>query len=278
MYKKIIKKCNKIAEDEDIELRQCYSSTIKKLAVDQRFRNHPKNQGKAKKADKKVKTIAGRLVRDIERKLNANSKYNGDLLIMKRVLQQKRSDKNKIYSLHEPEVKCISKGKEHKKYEFGNKVSIMSTKNTGVIIAAVSCANEYDGHTLEKTIEQQQRMTEHQVKATYVDRGYRGIHEVLGTKVSSPKMNSTDSKSYKNKLRKGFRRRAAIEPIISHLKSNYRINRNYYKGITGDAINVMLAAAAWNFKRMINKWKKNPLFDLIRLIIMQLNPKYYLSA
>lgn len=278
LYKKIIKKCNKIAAKENIDLRQSYRDTVKKISIDQRFRNHPRNKGKAIKADRKIKTIAGRLVRDVERKLTANSKYHEDIVIMKKVLEQTRYDNNKIYSLHEPDVKCISKGKEHKKYEFGNKVSIMSTKNSGVIIGAVSCANEYDGHTLERTLEQQRRLTMHQVEATYVDRGYKGIQEVLGTKVYSPKVKSTDSKSHKNKLKKGFRRRAAIEPIISHLKSNYRLNRNYYKGITGDAINVMLAAAAWNFKRMINKWKENPLIEFIRLIFNQLSSKHHLAA
>ena len=61
----------------------------------------------------------------------------------------------------------------------------------------------------------------------------------------------------KQKLRKGFKRRAAIEPRIGHLKQDHRLGRNFYSGIKGDNINVMLAAAAMNFKRMMNKWSRH---------------------
>ena len=37
-------------------------------------------------------------------------------------------------SLHEPQVKCFSKGKEHKKFEFGSKGSLLTTQTTGVIV------------------------------------------------------------------------------------------------------------------------------------------------
>lgn len=66
LHRKIIKKCIAIANEQGIELRQSYSRVLKKLLMDQRFRTHPKNKGKAKRADKKVKTIAGRLVRELE--------------------------------------------------------------------------------------------------------------------------------------------------------------------------------------------------------------------
>jgi IS5 family transposase len=95
--------------------------------MDQRFGNHPKNNGKARKADKKVKTIAGRLVRELERKLLPDL-YQNTLALFNKVLAQKKSDTGKIYSLNEPQVSCISKGKEHKKYEFGSKVSLSLQK------------------------------------------------------------------------------------------------------------------------------------------------------
>jgi IS5 family transposase len=111
LHNKIIKKCKAIAEQEQLPVRQTYTRVLKKLRIDQRFRNHPKNKAKARKADKKVKTIAGRLVRELERNLPPNSKYQADLNLYKQVLAQTRWSKNKIYSLHEPEVCCISKGK-----------------------------------------------------------------------------------------------------------------------------------------------------------------------
>lgn len=256
LHKKIIKKCSQIAEREQIAVRQTYTRTLKKLSRDQRFRTHPKNKAKARKADRKIKTIAGRLVRELERKL-PHSMYQSDLDLFKRVLGQKRTDKDKIYSLHEPDTCCISKGKEHKKYEFGNKASIVRT-TTGVIVGAMGFRNPYDGHTLEPALQQVKRMLGRLPKSATVDRGYRGVSKVEETQILLPKPPSKGQSRYMtNKLRKAHCKRAAIEPIISHVKHDHRMERNFYKGIVGDNINIMLAAAAFNFKRMLNKWKSS---------------------
>lgn len=278
LHRKIIKKCIAIADEQDIELRQSYTWVLKKLLMDQRFRNHPKNKGKARKADKKVKTIAGRLVRELERKLPP-SLYQDTLTLFKEVLAQKKTDSNKIYSLHEPHVQCISKGKEHKKYEFGSKVSIITTKNTGVIIGAINIEkNVHDSKTLQPALDQQQRLTGIILKNNFVDRGYRGVKEVLGTKIIIPDSPGKERTCYeKQKLRKGFKRRAAIEPKIGHLKQDHRLSRNFYKGIKGDNNNVMLAAAGMNFKRMMNKWKLNPplfLFRFFQTLLLFIKTQY----
>ena len=258
LHRKIIKKCHAIVGKEGLELRQSYTRTLKRLGIDQRFRSHPKNGKKARLADRKVKTIAGILVRELGRKLTPDQ-YAGELALFSKVLKQKQKDKNKIYSLHEPDVKCISKGKEHKKYEFGSKVSITVTRNSGVIIGALNIpGNDYDGHTLKAAIEQQQRLTGHVLKEVAVDRGYRGTSLVSGTQDHTPKPYSKKLSTYlRAKRRKGFSRRAAIEPKIGHLKADHRLSRNFYKGIKGDdPAYAGLAAAAMNFKRMMNIWKK----------------------
>jgi IS5 family transposase len=267
LHRKIIKKCIAIAEEQGIEQRQTYRRILKKLLMDQRFRNHPKNKGKARKADKKVKTIAGRLVRELERKLPPGL-HQTILALFKQVLAQKKTDTNKIYSLHEPHVQCISKGKEHKKYEFGSKVSIITTQKTGVIIGAINIEkNIHDSKTLEPAIKQQQRLTGIILKDNFVDRGYRGVKEVLGTKITIPDSPGKKRTAYeKQQLRKGFKRRAAIEPKIGHLKQDHRLSRNFYKGIKGDNRIVMLAAAAMNFKRMMNIYKQMFFDFFIRLI------------
>ncbi len=267
LHRKIIKKCIAIADKQSIELRQSYTRTLKRLLMDGRFRNHPKNKGKAKKADKKIKTIAGRLVRELERKLQP-SLHQSTLTLFKNVLAQKKTDTNKIYSLHEPHVQCISKGKEHKKYEFGSKVSIITTKNTGVIIGAINFEkNTHDSKTLQPAIEQQQRLSGTILKNNFVDRGYRGVKEVLGTKIIIPDKPGKHRTPYeKQKLRKGFKRRAAIEPRIGHLKQDHRLSRNFYSGIKGDNINVMLAAAGMNLKRMMNIYKEMFFDFFIRMI------------
>ena len=268
LAKKVIKRCRKIAAKNRLELRQSYRRTLKRLSHDQRFRNHPRNKDKARRADRKVRTIAGRLVRDVERKLGTRvDAYQNELDLYKRVLAQKKSDKNKIYSLHEVDVQCISKGKEHKQYEFSNKVSITRT-GTGVIVGALGFRNEFDGHTLDKAIEQVERMTGRAPRNGICDRGYRGRNKVRDTVIHIPKPFSKALSTYqKNKERKYFRKRAGIEPVIGHLKEDHRLSRNYYKGITGDEINVMLAAAGFNFKRMMNKWKSSFWLFLERVLL-----------
>tara|TARA_B100000508_G_scaffold136287_1_gene129120 strand:- start:424 stop:1752 length:1329 start_codon:yes stop_codon:yes gene_type:complete len=275
LHKKIIHKCLAIAKKEGLPVRQTYTRTLKKLAVDQRFRNHPKNKAKAKKADRKVTTIAGRLVRELQRNLEPGSIYLADMELFNRVLAQKRTSKNKIYSLHEPETQCISKGKEHKKYEFGNKASFVKTQS-GVLVGALGFRNEFDGHTLEPALEQTKRLVGKAPKKAVVDRGYRGQKHIGETQILLPKPfnNKTQTTYQQNKLKQAHRKRAAIEPVIGHLKTDHRLGRNYYKGIEGDNINIMLAAAAFNFKRMMNKWKASfcPFFQELYNILE--SPKY----
>ena len=257
LHKKIITKCQQIASQEQLPVRQSYTQTLKKLSRDQRFRNHPKNKAKARKADKKIKTIAGRLVRELERNLPPDSKHLLKLELYKKVLAQKRADKDKIYSLHEPETCCISKGKEHKKYEFGNKASFVKT-SSGVIVGAMGFRNEYDGHTLEAALKQVGDLVGKLPKLATVDRGYRGKNQIGETQILIPKPPKKNiSRHQANKLRKLHRKRASIEPVIGHIKQDHRLNSNFYKGIVGDNINIMLAAAAFNFKRMMNKWKSS---------------------
>ena len=153
LHKKIIGKVQKIVKALNLSMRQSYTFVLKAIYRDQRFRNHPKNRKKAIKADKRLRTIAERLVRELERNLGENRQYDELLSIFKKILSQRRNSSNKIYSIHEPEVQCISKGKEHKKYEFENKVSIIRT-TTGIILGATSFRNEYDRHTIEKSLEQ----------------------------------------------------------------------------------------------------------------------------
>ncbi|MEG0453960.1 MAG: IS5 family transposase [Bacteroides sp.] len=249
LHKKIISKVQKIVKELNLPMRQSYTFVLKDIYRAQRFRNHPKNRKKAIRADKRLRTIAGRLVRELERNLGENRQYDELLSTFKKILLQRRNSCHKIYSIHEPDVQCISKGKEHKKYEFGNKVSIIRS-TTGVILGAVSFRNEYDGHTIDKSLEQVRRLTGKSIKRLAGDRGYRGKKEINGTQILIPDTPKAKDTYYQRKKKhKLFCKRAGIEPTIGHLKTDYRLGRNFYKGLFGDAINVMLAAAAYNFKR-----------------------------
>lgn len=249
LHKKIIRKVLSIVRERHLPLRQSYTFILKRLFRDQRFRNHPKNHSKALRADRRLRTIAGRLVRELRRNLKDCHDFDDMLSLFERVLAQRRGAKEKIYSLHEPEVRCISKGKEHKKYEFGNKVSIIRSRD-GLILGAKSFRNEYDGHTIEESLKQVERITGRGIRKLAGDRGYRGRKEINGTRILIPDVpKAKDSYYTRKKKHRLFCKRAGIEPTIGHLKSDHRLGRNFYKGVFGDAVNVLLAAAAYNFKR-----------------------------
>ena len=244
LHKKIVGKVLKIVKELNLPLRQSYTFILKGIYRDLRFRNHPKNRKKALKADKRLRTITGRLVRELKRNLGENRAYDELLSIFEKILLQRRNSPHKIYSIHEPDVQCISKGKEHKKYEFGNKVSIIRSA-TGVILGASSFRNEYDGHTIQKSLEQVFRLTGKSIKRLAGDRGYRGKKEINGTQILIPDTPKAKDTSYQRKKKHQlFCKRAGIEPTIGHLKTDHRLGRNFYKGILGDAINVLLACSS----------------------------------
>jgi IS5 family transposase len=264
LAKKIIDKTSEIANKEGIKQRQSYKFVSKKLVRESNARS-PRAFRRAKKARKKIQTIAGRVVRELRRKLSPESlkKHQEKIEIYERVLKQKRGDRNKIYSLHALEVACIAKGKAHKKYEFGSKVSFATSQKSNVIMAAVNFSgNPNDSKTLEKSLEQQERMTGVRPKRAYVDRGYRR-KKVGETRIHTPDNGVGKSNYEKAKARKSFRRRAAIEPIIGHTKDDHRMRRNYLKGEVGDAINAMLAASAFNFRSWMRKARAEIIFVLI---------------
>ncbi len=257
LQKRIIDKVVKMAKEEGIQLRQTYTRTLPQLMIEQRFRKHPKRKKKANAAARKIKTIAGRVVRDLDKKMNLEQKllYTNDLEIFKKVLAQKRNTPNKIYSLHELHVKCIAKGKEAKEYEFGNKSSLVKTRKSGIIVGAMAFTdNVYDGDTLKPQLDQVKRLTGNLPKVAIVDRGYRGRSQINDTQICTPKPLPKNATEYqKHKTRERFRSRAGIEPVIGHLKHDHRMLRNYLKGTEGDKINTLLAAAAFNLKKMLNR-------------------------
>lgn len=278
LYKKIADKCVAIAEEEGVKLRQSYRRTVKKLILDQRFRNHPRNFKKAQRSTRKLKTIAGRLVRDLGRKLPQGvlTYYDELFDIFNRVLDQTRNSPNKIYSIHEPQVYCIGKGKAHKKYEFGAKASIAVTKDSGVIVGAVSHPeNIHDSKTLVEVISQSSELRGQCPTVAICDKGYRGKSKVGETRILIPKPSGKRATAYqRQKARKRFRRRAGIEPIIGHLKFDFRMIRNYLKGSAGDSINLMLAAAAFNFKKWMREIAELFFSFLLHLLLLVLPVRY----
>jgi IS5 family transposase len=239
-----------------ISLRQNYNRLSRNLLCQQSRYAHARQMKRARSCVRKLKTYLGRVVRDIERKCHQPNKNLQSLLqIGNRLLAQKRNDKHKVYSVHEPAVECISKGKAHKKYEFGCKVSVAATNRGGWFVGAQALhGNPYDGHTLADTLTQVTRIAMTPEKV-YVDQGYRG-HGVTG-----------DCEIHVDKRRRGrtaksvwrwMKRRASIEPGIGHLKREHRMDRSRLKGMAGDRINAILSAAGMNFRKLL-RFMEEPL-------------------
>ena len=189
------------------------------------------------------------------------------MIIFNLVLQQKRSDKNKIYSLHEPSVSCIAKGKEAKKFEFGNKSSLVVTKHSRIIIGAIAFeGNPYDGHTLDAQLDQVERLTGKLPRVAIVDRGCRGRKAIDETETCTPgKLKASATPYQKQKVRKRFRARAGIEPIIGHVKHDHRMKRNFLSGVIGDQINTILAATGFNLMKKLRKIKEGIFVFIFKL-------------
>ena len=271
LCKKVIDKCNKTAKRLDIKLRRSYTRESKQLLRDTYNGKHPKRFKQANKARRRLKTIANAQLRDLERKLSdyQRSTFQEKLELYKRAVNQKKTDKDKVYSLHKPFTKCIAKGKAHKPYEFGNKVGIITTSRKGrKIITAVKAflGNPFDGHTIEPLLNQMENNELRLPKEIIYDRGGKGKVCIKGVKILTPdKVKKTDTVYQKQRKRKKFRSRAGIEPIIGHLKTDYRMAQNYLLDETGIQINALMAATAWNLKKMMEilKEKVDRLFRLI---------------
>jgi IS5 family transposase len=241
----------KAAKRIGLPLRQSYER-VSKLALAKNGRYaHARQLARAKREQRRLRTYLGRVIRDIERKLPQAhaARMNKLLEIAKRILTQQRHDKNKVYSMHAPETECISKGKAHKKYEFGVKVSVVSTSRESFVVGMQALpGNPYDGHTLKASLNQVERLTGRLPKEAYVDRGYKG-HGVNDTDVWIAGARRGVTPSIKKKLK----RRNAVEPVIGHMKNDGRLGRSFLKGMAGDAINALLCGAGHNLRKILRQ-------------------------
>lgn len=251
LYDRARERLVKAARERGIDLRQNYNRKAKKLLLQQSRYAHAKQMKRAKKCTKSLKTYLGRVLRDIERKCPAPDTELSKLLETgTRIYLQKRNDKNKVYSVHAPEVECISKGKAHKRYEFGCKVSVAATSRGGWFVGAMAKhGNPYDGHTLADALEQVERICRKPMQV-FVDQGYRGHNYQGDIEVHVDKrQRGRTAKS----LWRWMKRRAAVEPSIGHLKCEHRMDRNRLKGEEGDRFNAIMSAAGMNFLKLI-RW------------------------
>ena len=250
LYDRLREKLVKEANRTGIELRQSYERVAKKALHKQSSHAHANQMTKARKQTKKLKVYLGRVTRDIRRKIQSSNPVMDKLLALSdRVLTQERQSKNKVYSIHETDVECISKGKAHKKYEFGCKVGFVTSATSNWILGAMAFhGNPYDGHTLKENLEQVKRITGIELEQATCDMGYRNhgydgrctVHIVNRYRKKIPKS-----------IRRWWKRRSAIEPVIGHMKQDNRMDCNRLKGKLGDKLNAILSACGFNFRKLL---------------------------
>lgn len=263
-----------LAKRRGIDLRQTYERLGKKALILQSRYSHARQARRARREQKKLWLYLGRVIRDIERKCQEPDTTLATMLERaKRIFTQKRNDSNKLYSMQAPEVECIGKGKAHKKYEFGCKVSLVSTSKDNWIVGVQALhGNPYDGHTLKDALTQAEQMTGWRPEHAYCDRGYRGETRVMDKTIVH--LANRNKKSMKSREWAWFKRRSAIEPIIGHVKSDHRMDRNYLKGEDGDKINAILAGCGFNLRKLIRAillWLFKERFTAINTDLMTLS-------
>jgi len=253
LYERARQKLVALAREAGVDLRQSYARIAPRLALQVGRYAHARQFKRMRKALRTLKGYTGRVMRDLRRHLSGipagalREQICDALVLTGRLLAQKPKDKNKIYSLHEPEVDCISKGKARVRYEFGTKVSIAATIEEGFIVGARSMpGNPYDGHTLTEALDQVEVLNDIRPTLAVVDRGYRG-HGVTRTRVLISGMR----KGITPMLAKLLRRRSAIEAEIGHMKTDGRLTRCPLKGAAGDAIFAVLCACGHNIRKIL---------------------------
>jgi IS5 family transposase len=251
----------RLAKGAGIRLRQSYARVGKFALIKHQRYAHAKQFKRAKRALKTLRTYLGRVIRDIARKIEGKADLVGEIVLprmlalARRVLEQKQHQRGpKVYSLHAPEVECIGKGKAHRPYEFGVKVSVATTlahANGGQFVTHVKAlpGNPYDGHTLETVIPEMEALIGNIIERLLADKGYRGHNTPPDYKFRV--FTSGQKRRMTLQLKRELRRRSAIEPVIGHLKSEHRMGRNYLWHRDGDATNAVLAAVGYNFRRLI---------------------------
>lgn len=249
LYHKARRALVKLSREVGFKLRQNYSRLGKKALFHQSRYAAAQQMQRARKQTKKLRTFLGRVLRNVERMVGPLKPKQAELIsISRRIFEQKRNDKQKVYSLHAPEVECISKGKAHKRYEFGCKVALVTTSKAGWIVGIDAVrGNSYDGVTLAPALKQVEKLTGVKPKEAFVDKGYRGSeHHPEGVEVYL-----SGRKKLTRRLAKLLKRRAAIEPVIGHCKQEHGLERNHLLGAVGDRINAMLSGCAWNLKKLM---------------------------
>lgn len=252
LYFRSLKALVRLAKKFKIQLRQTYTFLAKTALRKCAQYAHARKMKASERERRRLHTFLGRVLREMEREVQLDKDLSmvmkETLGIIRKVFEQKKSDKNKVYSVHEPDVKCIAKGKAHKKYEFGCKVSIVTTHKQGLVLSTEALKNNpFDGHTLKSALESSESASGVKIERAFADKGYKG-HGIKDVEIFISGKRGL-SKHFKALLK----RRQAIEPIIGHMKSDGKLDRNFLKGTLGDSLNAVLCGIGYNIRWLLNR-------------------------
>ena len=278
-----IQQLARLAKRGGVKLRQSYVRVAKRAALMAGRYAHAKQFRRMNRELKFLRTRLNRLVRDIGRKIEGDARLSEafamPLAKARQIARQRQQQRGwKLYAWHAPEVECIGKGKAHKPYEFGVKVSFVTTNRRAkggqfVLHAASLPGNPYDGHTLDTVLEETQALTGREIERAYVDQGYRGHNAPKPLRVYI----SGQKRGVHGTIKRELRRRAAIEPVIGHMKVDGHLGRNYLKGRNSDHSNAVLSAVGYNF-RLVLRWLRLLLRFILAAALDALSPKSGLQA
>jgi IS5 family transposase len=271
-----------------IKLRQSYVRVGKTAQIKAGRYAHAKQWRRHRREIKFLRTRLGRVRRDIERAIiqrpGLRARFAEPLrkarIIEAQVLNARAPVK--LYSWHAPETECIGKGKARQPYEFGCKATFTVTNRRTragmfVLHADALHGRPHDGHTLGGVLEQTTDLTGVTPLRAYVDKGYKGHKQNQyrfkpGTRqtVRPPwRVFMSGRKALKPSIARELKRRSAIEPVIGHAKHGHRMERNYLKGRHGDRFNAKMAAAGFNFSRLLD-WFAILLCQILKAVIRKI--------
>jgi len=272
---KIVQKIRRVREE--VTLRKPFRpfNRVSKgvvLGIKKFYRRDPEKRAKATRklrnivtqviyqANRVVHSLYVRKRKDLARPLNQLTSLGLKIVEQTGEVLQGQKPKRRLYSLHEPEVAAIRKGKSHPDCEFGSVVSLALNENGLILGHQEYQTNVADVKTLDPLLAAVQANTGLIPQEISADRGFsrpwlkeqRWCRRLGVTRLAVPRKGKHPHPDRRASwFRKAIRRRVAIEPVIGHLKQDHRMNRCRYKGRVGDTGNVVWASLAWNIKKLV---------------------------
>jgi IS5 family transposase len=252
----VISQCWKYADHLEISLSPDYRVDVVSLKKNINFAKSIKSREVKESNINSLRTIANDLLDQITSKVHPDIAYDPifveSMSNYRKAVNQKKNDGHKIYSIYEPDVACIAKGKSHAKYEFGCKVSFVIGMDHKIILGVTAFKGApYDGDTLKDSFDMINRnFPGYKPELAVGDLGYRGRDQVNGIKIFTPdNFRNATNPDEKKEIGEMLVSRSSIEPIIGHLKSDHKFARNMLHGFIGDEINAILSATGFNLRK-----------------------------